>query len=360
MSSPAIQDFKEGDSVEGFYAVQDANLLTTASGKPYIRFRFGDASGTIQGNMWDADAEIFNSFAVGDVVKIRAGVETYRGSPQLKITALRPAHDSEYDPAQFVPVTPADTDALRQELAAMVDSVGDPDYQALLRAFFQDEELLERFCRAPAAKSNHHAYLGGLLEHTISIARLCRAFVETSSTPMDRDLLMAGALLHDIGKIEELGIGTAIDYTDKGSLVGHLMLGTLMVERRAAAIPDFPEIKKLLVMHLILSHHGRYEYGSPVLPAVPEALALHHVDNLDAKTVAARRLIDEDAENDRAWTERSWMLETRLFKGAIGVQSPSPVPARSSPAQASDETPSAPKKKSKSDAESDAGTGTLF
>lgn len=332
MKTTPVADLREGETIEGFYAVRDANLLTTSSGKPYIRFSLGDASGSLQANMWDAGQDIFSSFAVGDVVKIRAGVETYRGALQLKITALRPAHESEYDPAAFVAQTPVDMDSLKQELAGLVESVADADYLTLLRAFFHDEALLEAFCRAPAAKENHHAYLGGLLEHTVSLARLCVVFAETTHTPLNRDLLLAGALLHDIGKVEELGVTTAIEYTDTGKLLGHLIIGAMMVEKRADAIEGFPTEKKHLVMHMILSHHGKREYGSPVLPAIPEALALHHIDNLDAKTVAARRLIDEDAANDRHWTDRSWMLETQLYKCAGGVESPPPAAAAIAPA----------------------------
>lgn len=360
MSQPRVSDLQEGESLEGFYAVRDANLLTTASGKSYIRFQLGDASGDIQGNMWDAGAELFNSFAAGDVVKIRAMVETYRGSAQLKVTALRPAHDSEYDPGAFVAVTSADIGQLEDERAALIDSLADPDYTALLQAIFQDEEISARFRRTPAAKNNHHACIGGLLEHTVGLARLCDAFLTSTTTPMNRDLLLTGALLHDIGKIEELGVGTSIEYTDKGSLVGHLILGTLLVERVTNAMGDFPEVKKLLVMHMILSHHGRYEYGSPVLPAIPEALALHHIDNLDAKTVAARRLIDEDAGNDRTWTDRSWMLETRLFKGvdATGNASHETTPnAAPDPSRAKD----APKRDSNKAPDPDTGgTASLF
>ncbi|MBN2712125.1 MAG: HD domain-containing protein [Planctomycetes bacterium] len=324
MKTPKIGELKEGIQFEGFYAVRDANLLTTSSGKPYIRMSLGDSTGNVSANMWDASQEIFNSFAVGGVVKVRAMVETYRGNIQLKISAIRPAHDSEYDKSSFIATTGADVDELKKELFALIDSIGDKDYRALMKAFFDDASILDKFAIAPAAKENHHAYIGGLLEHTMSLAKICDVFCKTTSTQLNRDLLICGALLHDIGKITELGATTAIEYTDAGKLLGHLVIGTMMVEDKARDLGDFPEIKKWLVMHMILSHHGKREYGSPVLPAIPEALALHHIDNLDAKTVAARRMIDADAENEREWTERSWMLETQLYKGSLGY---APAPA---------------------------------
>lgn len=314
--TPRIQEISEGERIDSFFAVQDASLLTTAAGKPYIRLTLMDATGKVQANMWDGNEDIYASFTVGDVIKVRAQVETYRGSIQLKISNLRPALDSEVDLAAFVPTTNADVDALDQELDRLIASVTDGDYNTLLHTFFDDSEVRTAFVRSPAAKENHHGYVGGLLEHTVNLTRIAEVFCATTTTPLDRDLLLTGALLHDIGKIRELSVHTAIEYTDEGKLVGHLVIGALMVAERAAGIKNFPEDKKWLVQHLVLSHHGLREYGSPVLPATPEALALHHIDNLDAKTVAAVRLIDADTNERSRWTARSWMLDTALYKGS--------------------------------------------
>lgn len=310
-----ISEFAEGDAIEGFYALRDANLSTTAAGKPYIRLVVADKTGTVPGNVWDATPELFRSLTVNGVVKIRATVETYRGALQIRVSKIRTAAEGEADPQQLLPVTPADLEALERDLDALLASVFDPDYARLLRAFFDDPAFRKGFFHAPAAKENHHAYLGGLAEHTLSLCRIAEAFCQATTTPLNRDLLLAGTLLHDVGKIEELGTGASIEYTDRGKLLGHLIIGTIWVEERAAGLADFPAEKKHLVQHLILSHHGRFEYGSPVLPKTPEALALHHIDNLDAKTVAARRLIDGDAGGASNWTARSWMLETQLYKG---------------------------------------------
>lgn len=310
-----IREFSEGDLIEGYYAVREASLHMTTSGKPYIRLTLSDATGQISGNMWDGTKELFQTFRTGDIVKLQAQVETYKGAAQVKVSKLRYATPDEADPEVFLPVTPADRGALRQELAQILASFADPDYAAIARLFFDDPQMLEAFCRAPAAKENHHAYIGGLLEHTVCLARYADLFARSSGNRLNRDLLLCGTLLHDIGKTEELSVGAVIEYTDKGKLLGHLIIGTMMLEERAKALPALPPLKKQLVQHLILSHHGKFEYGSPVLPATPEALALHHIDNLDAKTIAARRIIDND-ESPEGWTQRSWMLETRLFKGA--------------------------------------------
>ncbi len=317
MNQIKIKDFTEGDMLEGFYAVKDASLQTTASGKSYIRITLSDSTGSISGNMWDASRELFATFATGSIIKTRFAVESYRGRLQVKLDKLRVAAEEEIDYRQFIPVTKFDIGALWDEFYSYIAAISDADYRRLLEYIFADSELCERFRRAPAAKGNHHAFIGGLLEHTVSLLRYAAAFVTASPQKLDQDLLLAGTMLHDIGKVEELSVGVIIDYTDKGKLLGHLIIGSMLVEKAAGRLTGFPEEKKCLLQHMILSHHGKFEYGSPVLPAVPEAFALHHLDNLDAKTVAACRILSED-ESGNSWTERSWMLDTMLYKQGCG------------------------------------------
>ncbi len=317
MNQVKIKDFTEGDMLEGFYAVKDASLQTTASGKSYIRITLSDSTGAISGNLWDASRELFATFAVGSIIKTRFAVESYRGKLQVKLDKLRLAAEEEIDYSEFIPVTSFDISELWEEFYGYIATIADADYKRILEFIFADSELCERFRRAPAAKNNHHAFIGGLLEHTVSLLRYAAAFVTASPQKLDRDLLLAGTMLHDIGKIEELGVGVIIEYTDKGKLLGHLIIGSMLVEKTAGALRGFPEEKKCLLQHMILSHHGKFEYGSPVLPAIPEAFALHHLDNLDAKTVAACRILAED-ESGSSWTERSWMLDTMLYKQGCG------------------------------------------
>ncbi len=315
MDSFHIRDFQEGQSFSGFYALKDANLLTSSQGKNYIRLTLADATGSIPGNMWDGDETLFATLTPGGAVKVRGTVESYRGNRQVKILAMRPALEDEYDPADFVPRTPASIEQLQEELERIIETVEDNDYNALLHAFFDDAQFMREFTKAPAAQNNHHAYIGGLLEHTITLCRLVDAINNSTRVRLDRDLLITGTLMHDVGKIRELAVTTSIQYTEIGGLLGHITIGANMIQQRAQTISDFPERKCWLVIHMVLSHHGKREFGSPVLPCIPEAVVLHHADNLDAKTVAARHQIDEDPNPNSMWTDWSRMLETRLYKG---------------------------------------------
>ncbi|MHC4883952.1 MAG: 3'-5' exoribonuclease YhaM family protein [Planctomycetota bacterium] len=311
---PKINELSEGDHIEGFYALCSATLRDTRAGSQFIRLQLGDSTGTISANLWDANDALFQEYTGADIVKVRAIVESYQGSKQFKIIKIRPADRSECDLSELIQETPFDRTELLTEVHQLVNAMTDPDYKALINLFLDDPEVVEGFTTAPAAKENHHAYLGGLLEHTASMMRLCDQYARNNSH-LRRDLLLCGAFFHDLGKMEEMKIGTSIEYTTEGMLIGHLVQGVMMIEDRLTAIPDFPRDKRNLVFHLVLSHHGKREYGSPILPAIPEALALHQIDNLDAKVFAANRIIDNDTNTTSEWTERSWMLETKLFKG---------------------------------------------
>ena len=312
---PAINEFTEGMQVEGFYALRECNLRESRTGSHFIRLTIGDATGSISGNIWDATEELYQSLSKSDVVKVRGVVEMYKNQPQIKVVSIRPAQASEAPAGSLMPETPKNRDELVRELQMLIMSIEDADYQKLLTTIFSDTAFIERFRSAPAAKEFHHAYIGGLLEHSVSMARICDMYARMTPT-LRRGLLIAGALLHDMGKLEEMQARVSVEYTDEGSLIGHLVQGVLMLEDMLRdKLPDFPRDKRALLMHLILSHHGKREYGSPVLPAIPEAFALHHIDNLDAKVFAALRQIENDPDAGRNWTERSFMLETRLFKG---------------------------------------------
>ena len=310
--SPALGELRDGDEFEGFYVVRESSFQTAVNGKNYIRISLGDASAALMANMWDANRELFQLCPAGSIIKIQGVAETYKGKSQIRLVRFRPAHESEVDLDNFLPRTKQDTEALRAELLGMVDSLVDNDYKALAEAFFHDKAMLDAFSRAPAARDVHHAHLGGLIEHTMNIARMADAFAKNAR--VNRDLLLLGALLHDIGKTEELSAKFCIEYTNRGKLLGHLYIGAEMVANRAAALPNFPHEKRNLVQHLILSHHGRYEYGSPVLPKIPEAFALHHLDNLDAKVETANRLLDAIADPEQSWTDYARTLETQLYR----------------------------------------------
>lgn len=321
---PKINELQEGLSVEGFYALTDISLRDTRKGDQYIKLTVSDSSGSISGNIWRISDEnynniqvLFNDLTNKKVIKIRAKTDSFNNNLQLNIDRIRPATEAEIKEviSTLVPETPLDKDMLLNELLTLINSLEDPDYKSLLKAFFDNRDFIENFMRSTAARSFHHAYLGGLLEHTVSIAGLCDQYAKNNPA-IRRDLLLAGAIFHDIGKMKEMSVNTSIEYTDEGSLIGHLNIGILMLEEMInEKLPDFPADKKMLVFHLILSHHGEYEYGSPVLPSIPEAFALHHIDNLDAKVYAAVKAIDNDVNKDSNWTEKSYILNTRIYKG---------------------------------------------
>ncbi len=310
--SPSLAGLRDGDAFEGFYIVKESSFQTAVNGKNYIRMTVADASASVMANIWDANRDLFALCPPGSIVKIQGAVETYKGKQQIRIARFRPAHESEVDIDDFLPKTKRDVGAMRDEILALADSLADADYRKMAEAFFRDTALMNAFARAPAARDLHHAFLGGLLEHTLNVARMAQAFAATAR--VNRDILLLGSLLHDIGKIEELSADLVIDYTDRGKLLGHLYIGAEMIADRARTIPGFPGEKLRLLQHMILSHHGRYEYGSPVLPKIPEAFALHHLDNLDAKVETSNRLLDAIADPDKSWTDFSRALETQLYR----------------------------------------------
>jgi 3'-5' exoribonuclease len=312
LQNPQLAELRDGDSFEGFYVVKESSFQTAVNGKSYIRMTIADASASFPAKIWDANRDLFNLCPSGCIVKILASAESYKGKQQIRIGRFRPAHESEVNLDNFLPRTSQDVDAMRDEVLALADSLRDPHYKALGQAFFGDADIMDAFARSPAARDLHHAFIGGLLEHTLNIARMADAF--SARAKVDRDLLVLGSLLHDIGKIEELSAKFSIEYTDPGKLLGHLYIGAQMASEKAALIPGFPRGKLLLVQHMILSHHGRYEYGSPVLPKIPEAFALHHLDNLDAKVETSNKLIDAIGDPEKSWTEFSRALETQLYR----------------------------------------------
>jgi len=277
----------EDQSVTGFFCATTKSLRDKKDGGKYLALVLTDRTGSMEARMWDNAAEASPEFEQGDVVKLKALVCRYQDRLQMKVERIRAAQDGEYDPADFLPQTTKDVDALWSELNGYVDSFRDPHLKALLRAFLDDPEVAAAFRQAPAAKSMHHAWLGGLLEHVVSLMGVCDLAAK-HYPEIHRDLLLTGAVLHDIGKLQELVWKKSFEYTIEGSLLGHITIGYGMIERKLEALPDFPPRLRVLVQHMVLSHHGRYEYGSPKLPMIPEAILLHYLDDMDAKMQTVR------------------------------------------------------------------------
>ncbi|MGA8160657.1 MAG: HD domain-containing protein, partial [Acidobacteriaceae bacterium] len=261
-------------------------------------------------------------FDAGDVVKVRGQVSRYNEKLQIKVDKVRQAQPNEYELGDFVPQTERNIDEMWAELEGWVASFRDPDLKALLEAFLQDTELAQALRQAPAAKGMHHAWIGGLLEHVLSLMGLCDSAVQHYPS-VNRDLLLAGVALHDIGKLRELAWGTSFDYTLEGQMLGHITIGIRMIEEKIATIPNFPAAKRLLVEHLVLSHHGRYEFGSPKLPMTPEAIMLHYLDDLDAKMQTVRSEFARSEANGRSAAEMTdWVrsMERPLLNTAAYLE----------------------------------------
>jgi 3'-5' exoribonuclease len=313
MGKKFVSGYKSGDAVDEVFLVRRKELKTARNGSQYIHAELGDRSGVIPARMWDATQLVFEAFDVDDFVRVRGKIETYQNTLQLNIRTVTKEDPARVNVADFLPQTEKDVEEMLAGLRKVVATMKDPHLVALLNAFFADEEFLKGFKWAPAAVHLHHAFLGGLLEHTASLVGAAQKVMEHYPT-LRQDLLLAGCILHDIGKTRELGFRRTFQYTDEGGLLGHLVMGAIMVQEKADGIKDFPQETLMALQHMILSHHGQREFGSPVLPATPEAIALHHLDNLDAKVYEFTRAIAEDPNADSHWTEWNKMFERRLYK----------------------------------------------
>ncbi len=315
-----IENLQEGDRLDDFFLVKTARMAETRAGKPYLILEVADRSGEIGGPIWDQAEEFQGLCQVGLFVHLSGQVQSYRDKLQLKIETVRGVDRQMVDHADFVLICEQDRAALAKDLQALVTSIKNPYLKKLLRVFVKNEPMWQRFQEAPAAKGIHHAYMGGLLEHSLSVARIADKLA-AHYAGIDRSLLIAGALLHDVGKVEELAMDLAlIDYTAQGRLKGHLVMGSEMVAMAARSIKDFPLELLTQLQHLILSHHGRQEFGSPTVPMTVEAFLLSFVDDLDAKMNLMEQLRKKMKEPGLQWTEYQRSLERYLYLDPVEAQ----------------------------------------
>ena len=297
----------ENQAVTAFFAVTSKQLRSRKDGGQYMAVTLGDRTGQIESRMWENFAEAAPGFEQGDVVKVRAEVCRYNGRLQLNLEKLRRAAADEFELTDYVPQTRKNVEELWSSLVRSVDSFSDLSLQALVRSFLEDAVIAAAFREAPAAKSLHHAWMGGLLEHVVSLIGICELAAK-HYPEINRDLLLTGAILHDIGKLEELSWGTSFDYTLEGQLVGHITLGIAMIDKKLATLPNFPPPLRMLVNHMVLSHHGKLEFGSPKLPMIPEAVLLHYLDDLDAKMHTIRSEFERhEAQGGEAGEMTDWV-----------------------------------------------------
>jgi 3'-5' exoribonuclease len=321
MSRRYVQQMTDGESIEDVYLVTDKQLRANRNGNLYLQLELRDRTGSISARLWNAGEHLFRSFEEGDFLKVKGKVQLFQGALQMILSNLERAEAQKVDLADFLPHTEHDVSKLLERLRGVLMRLSNPHLRGLVECFLMDDAFVAAFCKTPAGIRNHHAYLGGLLEHVVTLLDVADRVLPLYPE-LDRDLVLTGIFLHDVGKVRELSYGRVFAYTDEGQLIGHLVIGVEMLNEKVAKVPDltgepFPAELLLRLKHLILSHHGSYEFGSPKLPMTPEAIALNCLDNLDAKVHSFTRDIREDPNHTSAWTPFNQALQRRLFKGAV-------------------------------------------
>ncbi len=305
-----IQDYKEGDRVFDIYLCKHKQSAVTKNGKAYDNVILQDKTGTIDAKIWDPNSAGIGEFDTLDYIEVYGEITSFQGALQVNVKRVRLCQEGEYNPADYLPVSEKNIDTMYSELLGFVDSISNAYLKELLNGFFRkDEKFVKAFRQSSAAKTVHHGFVGGLLEHTLSVTKLCDYYC--SAYPiLNRDLLLAAAMCHDIGKTKELSLFPENDYTDEGQLLGHIVMGAEMVGEKARAISGFPKVLEGELKHCILSHHGEYEFGSPKKPALIEAVALNFADNTDAKIQTFTELLKGTQSND-------WLGFNRLFESNV-------------------------------------------
>ena len=312
-----IKDIKENAKIEGNYLVKSKSIGQTRQGKPFLTITLGDKTGTIEAKVWDRVEEISAQFKEGTIVTIAGQANTYRNQIQIQIHELK-QDKSPVDPAIFQESSPKDIPHMLSDLKTLANQIQNRHLKTLIDSFMADHHFVTQFKKAPAAKHFHHGYLGGLLEHTLSVSQMA-VRVSEHYPELDCDLLLSGAILHDIGKIEELTVEPTIEYSNKGRLLGHIVLGVMMVEEKLKTLKDFPPELALRLNHLILSHHGEFDFGSPKRPKFLEAFALHLIDDMDAKINGLGRILKDDRQ-EGSWTVFNNLLQRYFYKGDSSAQ----------------------------------------
>ncbi len=319
MARRFITELHAGERLEDeVFLIQGKDLRTTTQGNLYIHAVLADRTGHLVARQWQATEAMFDQMPEGGFLRFKGRVENYKGNPQFIIDAMRPAEPDSFDIADFLPKTKKDIDVMWSRVVEILGEVKHADLAALIEEFLSDKELVAWVKKAPAAVMMHHAYIGGLLEHTLNVMELALRTIPLYPE-LSLDLVLTGIFLQDICKAKELTYATNIGYSDEGQLVGHIALAVVWIDRKAAKAESrtgrvFPADLRAVLQHIVLSHHGRYEFGSPKLPAVPEAIAVHFLDNLDAKIAMFVAQIDNDRDAASHWTNYNRALETKIFK----------------------------------------------
>ena len=311
-----LNTLSKNDQVNHFLVVRKIELRSTRTGKDFLSTELGDKTASLNASIWEGFAEIFTRGKIGDVVKVTGTIEEYQGTLQIRVASVKLATESDnVSSRDFLPESKRNLEEMKKEFNQTIKSIKNVHLSKLVKQIFSGERF-EQFCNAPAGKSWHHAYVHGLLEHTLEIIKICELVYEFHPE-LNRDLLISGAMLHDIGKIEELSYDTAFEYTDKGKLVGHIVIASDLVRNEIKNISGFPTELENNLIHLILSHQGKLEHASPVVPKTAEAIALYQADELSAKVNAYKNALDSEIRGDSAWTRYIPLADTDLHKHNI-------------------------------------------
>lgn len=315
MVGKTIHDLKNGESVSLFFVIRKKDLKNKKDGEPFLNLEFGDKSGRISGRVWDNARVVHDSLDIGKIVKVEGKVTSYRDELYITVQQIRAAvAEDNVDQSQFLPETDKNLRILNLRLFSFINSLSKPYIKELLHLIFDDIEFKNRFMKAPAAKLWHQNYLGGLLEHTLQVTDICDK-VLANYPGVKRDILIAGALLHDIGKVDELSIDGFIDYSDEGRLLGHIVMGYELVAQKIAQVQNFPKPAANQILHIILSHHGLKEQGAPVVPMTLEAMIMHGADYLDSQASAFTRIIHKEKDSGGKWSKYVNLINRYLYLG---------------------------------------------
>ncbi|RII31149.1 MAG: HD family phosphohydrolase [Geobacter sp.] len=313
MAKQFVAEIKDRDSVNAVFLVKDKIMAMAKNGKPYMNLRLMDKSGDVDGKIWDNVDALDKLFEKDDFVQVRGKASVYMNKMQVVLAEIAKVSEDQVNLADFLPESPRNIDAMKQELADVVSAIGNHHLKALMETFLADKPFLALYCKAPAAKGMHHVYLGGLLEHSLSLVKLVKSIVPLYEG-INEDLLVVGALLHDVGKIHEMSFERAFDYTDAGKLLGHITIGVELVEDRIRRLPGFPVELSILLKHMLLSHHGQYEYGSPKRPKTVEATILNYLDDMDSKINGIRAHIAKENASTSRWTAHHRLYDRYFYK----------------------------------------------
>jgi 3'-5' exoribonuclease len=314
MKTLFVKDIQPGKDVTEFFVLRKQEIRDTVDGKRFLKLELGDRTGRIDGVVWDNADQIYDSAQTGDVVKIKASVTTYKEMPQLKVEKLRKAKEEEIDLSDFLPASERDLDSLYDEFKEAVSSIQNSHLRSLLELLLKDSSVTEKLKVTPGGKLWHHAYVGGLLQHTLRVVGICEKAASMYEL-VDRDLLITGALVHDIGKISSYSARGFFDYTDEGRLIGHIVSGNELIDRKIQMIEDFPSELALRLKHLILSHQGELEFASPVVPMTLEAIILHYADDMDAKADAFSHIIKTQKSKGKRWSDWVNLINRYIYLG---------------------------------------------